>query len=367
MKFCLPALTLVFLVSTNLAAQSSSSERVHGFFSITIPAAQSVGSRQLSVVSLPLYQAPLKVEDGGPAGEMTGRVTAITNETLTAAEANWEADALSQDNAPYYVRFTSGSFAGLLIRITANSETTLTLDNRGEDLITYVSPGQDTFEIIAGHTLLSAFGTGEANLDATGVVGSTNNAGNDADQIQIHDSTGWNTYIYNTLNQQWQLKDSLRPSKKDDTIIRPDAAIIYNRAGTSDLQLVTTGYVPDQDVQVLTLNGVNMVAANFPIDRELQDLKLEEMPSWRPVGGPDNYSAEQADAVTITDGTSGWKTYVYHAQREQWELKDSLRPSDQGDTPILAGNGIMILKQGDANEVQVFADPLPENYQLTLN
>lgn len=347
-------------------AQDGSPTRAQGYFNVVIPGAEAVGTPKVSMVSLPLYPRPLPTAEGGPTGAMAGLIDSVTGDTMTDTDAGWLAGELSTEAAPYYVRFTSGTLAGRMMQITANTTDTLTLETDGDALTGSVTVGTDGYEIVAGHTLISAFGTGVADINTPGVLGGADGSGDGADVIQINDGLGWSSYVYNVTSDRWELRGSLRPFSRNNIPISPESCLIYNRAGLSDFTLVTTGHVPDQGVQILVATGVNMIAANFPTDRELRELKLEEMPGWRPIGGPNNYTEAEADYVTIRDAV-GWLSYVYDADNSRWQRLGSLRPFDRGDTPIPAGTGLMILKRGSADDASIFLDPLPSYYQIATS
>lgn len=300
-----------------------------GYVTVEIPEG-SIGSPSVTVLSLPLYQT------ASITGSNSGTISSSSSNTITVTSAGWSAGELAADGEPYFLRIKSGNYSGSLFLISANTSDTLTLDTEGIDLSS-ISGSANTFEIVPGNTILSAFGTPN-----DGVVGST--SATEADLIYILDGS-WKKFYFNTANSRWEQPGLEFLGDQGNVVLPPNKSFIYARVG-GQYDLVTSGTVPVDQVQTSTNTGANtMVATNLPVDTRLDSLGVENMPSWRAVGDS-GVTAADADLVYILDGS--WKKYYYNRTTGEWLQPELEFLGDQSSTAISAGSGFLLGRFGSS-------------------
>jgi len=325
-----------------LPAQEVSSNPVG---SVTIEVAVgSAAGRTISVVSLPLTGI------ASAAGAMKGTITAVTSSTLANSAAGWTAGELSSVASPHVIRITSGAAKGrtfLISTATPNTATTVTLDSEDLSLLSFADAGisvGDSYEIIVCDTLGSVFGTPET----TRVLGAANSS--TADIIQVLVQGQYRQYYYNTTRNAWL---RVGPETVSTNVpLRPDAAVIYSRAGQTPLQFTIGGPVPMIERKALVRNsGATLLANWWPVEITLGASGIAELPGWIK-----STSAAAADTVQVNVG-GAWRKYYHNGT--QWLRVGPNTPSN--DVVLNVGDGVLIGKQGSQAGAGTVQQNLPYN------
>ncbi len=313
--------------------------------SVTINvAAGSVAGRAISVVSLPLSGAATA------SGAMKGTLTMVTSNTLANSAAGWTAGELSNASSPHVIRITSGTAKGrsfLISTGTANTSTTLTIDPEDLSLLNFIDAGisaGDSYEIVACDTLGSVFGTPES----TGVLGAANS--NSADVIQVLVQGQYRQYYYNTNRKAWL---RVGPETVSTNVpLRPDAAVIFSRAGQTALRFTIGGPVPLIERKALVRNsGATLLSNWWPVETTLGASGISELPGWIKSSSP-----EAADTVQVNI-SGAWRKYYHNGT--QWLRVGPNTPSN--NVVLNVGDGVLIGKQGSQTGANTVQQNLPYN------
>jgi hypothetical protein len=337
------AFSMTVLAAPALWAQSAATVP-QGYITLNVTAGTG-SARNLSVLSFPLQEV------GTLTGQMSGRLTGVTANTLSNSAAGWSAGALSAAATPYYIKLTSGSASGRIFLIstaTANTATTVTIDSvdaATTDLTTLsiqTGASGDTYEICAADTILSALGTPAT----TSILDGSSAAA--ADQIQVYSpSSGWLSYYYNTTSGWVRVGP---PIASGNTVIRPDTAVLYNRLAATPLTFILMGRVPTVDRKATVANsGVTVLSNCWPLDSSLSNSNIRNLPGW--VTG----SSTTADYVQIFSAANGWRQFYHNGTN--WLRVGPPIVSD--NEPIPAGAAVIITKRGSATGQAVLTQALP--------
>lgn len=315
-----------------------------GYVTVEIPAAPNSTTPSRTVFSLQLHD-PADV-----TGQEVGRITDVGANTISNSSAGWSAGALSVPSAPYFIRITSGAAEGRTFQISSsspNTATTLTVDNQGTDLtglgITTGANG-DTYAIIPGDTLISAFGSDVLSGDSADV----------ADNILYWNGVNWQTFYYHRSNNRWQ-QIGIGLSA-DHFVLRPDAGLMYVRRATSPLKFMFTGTVPTHDLQYVLRNGGKTFVANgFPVNTTLAAIAFDSVPGWEK-----NDDADAADQVLYWNGVN-WQRFYYHKTNARWQQAGINLSANNFTIP--AGSALMIARAGSATGVTTFLHDIPYNLE----
>ena len=228
------------------------------------------------------------------------------------------ASALSDGTTPYFARIATGQQAGRIMRITANTSNSITVDvtdNTNQTTALGYSgfslSAGDTIEIFKGNTLASLFGDGTANNPLRVQGGSTQS---NADQIGIYSKTTSQTYYYyfNTNSSDWRVSNNAWP--QNNFIIYPEYAIAIVRpvSSTGALRLSFLGEIPA--ISPLTKNtGQNYYSVSvnrFPCSIALADMKA---PAWNVSTSPFS-----ADTLGLANNTTGVVSAYFKKPDLQW-------------------------------------------------
>lgn len=217
------------LAASPLAAQSPSAAA--GYVTLSLPA---TAASQTNYFTPPLLPTPA----------YSGTASAVAASTLAISRTDWK--GLSWTGAPYYVLLTSGAQAGRVLRITANTASTLTLDTTDDsaqttslNLAGFAVAAGDQFEIIPAYTLATFFGATAAEQVLT--PGATAAA---ADEVSLWN---WKLNRYEAFYFSSQAGTWLSESaaNANGAVIPPGALIaITRRSGRPPVSLVQLGRVP---------------------------------------------------------------------------------------------------------------------------
>ena len=321
-------------IRSSFAATSVATDPV-GYMSYTVAAAIDASTPSTTALCIPLQD----VVSG--TGAITGQVTGISANTISNSAAGWSASAFAVTGAPCFVRIKSGAAKGLTLLITANSATDLTVDPQGMDLTTLgITPNTDTYQIIAGDTLLSLFGTN--------TLGGT--SADTADNVMYYNGSAWQTFYYNTTNNRWQQKGI--GISANNFVLRPDAGLLFVRRATTSLSFTVTGAIPTSDLRYLVNNsGSTFIANGFPTDTALSAVGYNNLPNW--VSSPDGQSA---DLVMFWNGSS-WQRFYYNSTNNRWQQVGL--GINANNFTIPAGKPVVIARIGSTSGSALLAHTIP--------
>ena len=357
---------LTALMAVNLgsyaSAQSVATTPV-GAVTVTVAASFDGVTYNTTQISAPLHATPLVPGDGvspvSPSGALIGKITSVGAATIEMSTAGWTSGQLSQPAYPIFVKITSGANQGRCFHITANTENTLTVNNQNTDLTTLTfmtGANGDTFELLAGDTLLGFLGT-----PSNGVVGGTASqfSGNQVDKVTLNNITNnvLFTYYYNTDFGQWRRSGS--STNQNNVVIAPDTGISYQRVANTDLVITLVGAVPTSRVRsIVPTLGTTVLARYFPTDATLVDLGIHNLPNWRKVGVGD-VTIATSDRVLIKNGLTIF-SYYYDGLSSQWKRSGS--GSNQGAVVVGAGSAVRIQRGGAVGSFDTWT--VDANYNL---
>lgn len=340
-KFKLLFASLAFAGITTLSAQTV------GYIQYTIAGSSNGTSQKITFISPPF------ITTATTTGLTNGVINSLTSNTVTVTGAGWTASDLVT-NGPTYFYVKSGSQAGLMLLVTANTTDTLTLDTETQNLTTLgITTGAsgDAFELIQGDTVANVFGT-----PAEGIIGGTASqfSAGQTDKIILRDNSGvTRTIYYSTESNQWRRSGS---GANQGTIrVSPYSGAIYYRISTTPLVLLSSGVVPSvQSRQLVPRSGVTFLSRFFPTDTTLGALGLENMTDWRSTNDA-GVTTTTADKVIVTDN-SGIVRQFYH-DGTSWKRGGS--GSSQNSVIIPAGSAIQVSRFGSTTNTEQFSQALP--------
>lgn len=321
-----------------------------GVINMTI-AGGSVGTPKLTSFCMPL-KSPVVA---GLVGQPTGTVTGVTATSISNSAAGWTNGALSQADAPCFLRIISGQGAGYVFQVstsTANTPTTATLITAGIDLTSLgIAAGTDRYELVPGDTLKSLFGTGGDGANGA-VLGGLTQANSDV--VRVSSGGAWSDYYFHTGFNQWR-QGSL-PVSRDNIVIYPNAGITYTRKAASNIILPIFGGVPDVGAKTLVGSaGPSYIANNFPVDRAIGSFGFENIPGFVKANPP-AIPITSADTVSVWSGVA-WNTYHYNAALSQW--REGSLPVNRSSIVVPAGRPIWIQKKTGSSGSVVFSESVP--------
>ena len=225
-------------------------------------------------VSLPFHR-PVALET--QVQSMTGNVISISaSANITASQFVYVKN--SQPNT-YYVQFTTGGRAGMYYTVTANDQTSITIDNNGDSNLSNVVGSGNTFRVIPYWTLNTLFPSGQginqssspsANQRNSSILFMPNNVPGVASTTSgINLVSAVSFYYYNgsagtppNNGPGWRKASDNTFAILNDTIIYPDTFFTVHNAIPGDTTLTVVGAVP---MSAYT-TPITVLAANKPQD-----------------------------------------------------------------------------------------------------
>lgn len=288
----------------------------------------------------------------------SGSASAVTADTVTLSDAAFSAGELSVSGSPYFLRIAGGAQAGRLLRVTANTADTVTLDTSDNSTKTTalttagfaLSPG-DAVQLVPGDTLASLFGDASAGNPLLFVGGTSAFS---ADTVSIYNKTSgkFDTYFYSTTSGCWRL--STVDASANDVVIYPEAAIGIARRGVrSAATLAVVGEVPVVAPLTKVVGGSRSVYAStrFPVSLTLADLDLA---NWTKAN-----NAFTADTVQLYNTTTGRFDTYYQRLDATWR-KSTDAATDQSGLVLTAGSIVVFFKRASvADAASYLSSPLP--------
>jgi uncharacterized protein (TIGR02597 family) len=321
-----------------------------GYVTVTIAGSSNGTTYNLTPFSAPLHPT------ASITGQATGRITGVTSNTISNSSGGWQnPNGLSQVGSPYFVIIKSGTAVGRMFHITANTATTLTVNNSGLDLSTLITAGSsgDTYEIVPGDTLLGLLGT-----PADGIIGGTSSqfSANTIDKVLINDpnnNTAF-TYYYDTTASQWRRLGS--GVNQGNLVVSPKAGLQYSRISTTPLTFTFLGRVPSVGSKVqLAALGTTLLAPYYPKDTTLSSLGFQNISGWRKNGDP-GIDTSNCDQVVLKVGATIF-SYYYDVTLSQWRRLGS--GVNQNNVAVAAGTGIRVIRKGTSGQFHTWEQTLP--------
>ncbi len=285
----------------------------------------------------------------------SGKVSAVTANSLSTTDAMWTAGQFAQAGAPYFALMLSGGQTGRIFLITANTPSDVTLQVGSTNLTGdaarpdfSVSIG-DRFEIFPGDTLSTLFGDGTVNNPVQLQKGTSAFS---ADTVQIFNGVKWVSYFFHSINNYW-VSSSAPGTSQNNLVLYPDAGLMIARRGPTTT-IAIPGRAPTTSLVTRLAGGTtSSVAVRFPTDTTLGELNFSGPGSWVA-----SDVALSADRVNLFNGVK-WVAYYKTLTGAIWKEVGG-DGSDQSGKVIPAGSSVLIQKQGGASDsASFFSQPLP--------
>lgn len=273
----------------------------------------------------------------------TGFTTAVGTNTLTVSGVTWTTNQFAAAGSPYFITIRTGAEAGRTLLVTANTANTLTVDAEDTPLNTAgfaVVANTDAFELYAGKTLGSLFGTtATSGTLSSGVQGGSSTA--TADNIYVPSGNSTVTYYFSTTLNFWVL-DGTTTSANNLILYPDDGYLIYRNGATANLGFVT-GRVPSSKLLSKIPGGATTeISSRFPADTTLAGLNFGSPGTW--ITGTSDATADNLSVWN--SGGWYWQTY-YKNTSNQW-IEVGGDGTDQSAIPIPTGSALQIVKRGTA-------------------
>lgn len=293
-----------------------------GFMKFTI-AGGTPTAPATTAISVPLHDV------GGVSGLSSGAISAIGATTITVNSAGWTAGALSVAAIPYAVCIKSGVGEGATLKITANTDSVLTVEVASLSSLGVVAG--DRFEIIPLDTLWTFFGSNT-------LLGGT--SATDADVVYLSSGGAWVGYYFNTSRGFWVRTTGATSINRNDTTLQPASGILIERRAAAT-EIVATGTVPSMKYRASVANSGNtLIHSGFPTDVTLGSLAVETLlPGW-----VSNSSAVTADWLYVMQA-GAWVSYYNNGAH--WR-RTTGPDVDRSTVSIPAGSPILLFKKGTA-------------------
>lgn len=311
--------SLLFTFAVSASAATSSTPPQGG---LLIPVAAGTAlAPSTTAFAVPLYDLP------AASGATVGALASLTSTTLTVTNAGWTAGALASTAFPYAVQLTSGTAAGQLLTITANTATTLTVS--GGDPVALGVVAGDRFRLIPVDTLNSLFGSNTLLGGPTAAA---------ADNV-ILSTTAQTAYYYNTTLGRW-VRTTGPTTDRGNTPI-PALGMISIVRKSAALTLAFTGSVPTERTRLAVPNsGSIYLHSGFPVDLTLGTLAIQTaLPGW--VSGA---TAATADTLSVVSGAN--RVSYYH-NGTAW-VRTTGPATNRNTTAIPAGTPMVLTRVGSA-------------------
>lgn len=331
-----------------IQAQTTVNTVPEGMLTFSLPAT-GTGENSISYFSLPMTADPVYEDIVSSVTSSTISVANTSAFTGTLANLSQPASAV-----PYFVKFLTGAQAGRIMLVTGNTTTSLTLDTTDNtsastealtgntDYLTPTSPtpfnvkAGDRFEVFAGDTLASLFGT---NTVQNPLVLNGGGSSFTADTIGIYDVAFGivQAYYFNTTAGYWEVSGST--ANANNTILYPYSALtITRRQNEAATSFALTGRVPEV-ASLIKVPGSSIViyrSTGYPTDMTLSQLNFGS--NWT-----QGSSSFVADNIAVWDAAfSQFDTY-YQLADSTWRESGNAA-TDQSSFVIPAGT-ILVINQ----------------------
>ena len=343
------------LIANSALAQNATTTPV-GVMTITFPAVTTV-SDVLTYFTLPLANTPIR----------TSTPSAVGPDSLTFANVSWTPDQYKTNPASYFVRIMSGAQEGRILKITGNTQNTLTVSTVDDtststplNTANFTVTTSDIVEFHQADTLASLFGD---NISVNGTIANplavigASRAGS-ADTVTILDkATGASTaYWFNTSGAANQWRALTGTGIRNETPIFPDSAILLLRRKQQTARAAQpftfTGVVSTARTlqKSVPTRGVP-TSLNFPTDVTLASLQIGG--GWTKAN-----RAGSADTLSVFNPSNGKFDAYYQRTDNSWRLLTGT--ADVSSTVIPAGTVVLLLERTAGSGLSgYFSIPLP--------
>jgi len=285
----------------------------------------------------------------------SGKVSAVTTNTLSTTDATWTAGQFAQSGAPYFALLLSGGQTGRCFLVTANTASSVTLEigttNLNGDATSpdFSVAAGDRFEIFPGDTLATLFGDGTVTNPVQLQKGTSAFS---ADTVQIFNGVKWVPYFFHLTNNCW-VNATATGTNQNNLVLYPDAGLLVARRGPTTT-IAIPGRAPTTSLVTRIAGGTtSSVAVRFPTDTTLGALNFSGPGTWVA-----SDVALSADRVNLYNGVK-WVAYYKTVTGSIWRQVGG-DDSDQGGKVIPAGSSVLIQKQGSAaDSASFFSQALP--------
>jgi uncharacterized protein (TIGR02597 family) len=285
----------------------------------------------------------------------SGKVSAVTSNTLSTTDATWTGGQFAQVGAPFFALLLSGGQTGRIFLITANAASSVTLEvgttNLTGDATTpdFSVAAGDRFEIFPGDTLATLLGDGSVNNPVQLQKGTSSFS---ADTVQIFNGVRWVSYFFHLTNNCW-VNSAAPGTSQNDLVLYPDAGLMIARRGPTTT-IAIPGRAPTTSLLTRIVGGsTSSVAVRFPTDTTLGALNFSGPGTW-----VSSDIALSADRVNLFNGVK-WVAYYKTVTGSIWKQVAG-DDSDQSGKVIPAGSSVLIQKQGSAaDSASFFSQALP--------
>ena len=270
----------------------------------------------------------ITIEDPDDTGEDVATATAtvsggkITGITVTNQGSGYTSEpSVTVDCGPHVLRLTAGSGdQGRCFLITANTGTTVTVDNPNSENLSAIFTSDATVEILRASTLGELFGVSSASPLQTGTPST-------ADYVYLwSQSRGFFVNYFHfggngSFSKGWYDRTSIFSGAKNDLVIYPDEAFVIARRTGSEINLSFEGYAvtTDQKLQLPASGAQYLMNNPFGTDMFLCELISSADISSNSSGA--NWTKKFKTGTTANDGADGdnifllagstWKKYWY--------------------------------------------------------
>lgn len=280
-----------------------------------------------------------------------GAAAAVSLNSLSVAGAPWTASQFAHAGNPWFVMILSGAQTGRILRITANtaSSVTLAIDDTNLKIAGFTVLAGDRFEVFRGDTLGSLFGE-----TAAGLMLQAGTSALTADTVQIYTSLGYLSYYFDAARGYW-IRVNVPTVRQNDLVLPPDRGMLVTRRGPTT-SLSIAGRAPETALLTrLPAGTISAIAVRFPVNTTLGEWQYSGPGTWIA-----SDSSAVADRISLFDGVR-WNAYWKRATDGQWrELNGGL--NDQSAAIILAGSSVLISKHGRGVGISgFFRQALPYN------
>ena len=264
-----------------LHAQTTNYSQVVGYTTTTVKGHGGAASSWFSFLPIQMLKPSVFIGVGSASGT-----------TVTLTGANLTAVGPSAGYPTHFLMIKSGTGAGYFSDVTSFTSTSVTL---ADDLSSFIA-SDTSLAVIPHYKLSEVLGTGAGlKIGGGGSVGA-------ADTVQVSDSTGvLKTYYYKTgIGAGWKTSAGADAS---GVVVYPTDGLLISRKLSSDVSIVQTGEVADNNIKTTFVQGLTAASSGFPTSLTMPDL-TSVLAGSGAVGTADNL-------IVVNPATGKLDTYYY--------------------------------------------------------
>ena len=320
------AIFVAAVMAGNAQSNTVNSDIV-GYQSVTVPVGRSV------------FSAPFILEEVAKGS--------VSANTATQVDSSVGAITLPTANQ-YYMEILSGAYEGDRIDVDVNATNAAQSANPGRIVLKSVSYNSNTLtgsEIVGQRVAIRKHLTFSAltSLISSGSFVASAIA-NNADQILVYGTTGFETYYYFSAAQGWYKQT---PTGSAQTkVIPPGSAIMFVKK-TAPVTLTGLGTVRTTKLQMPMTSGYQLVSTGYPVDSALSALTPNG--AWTP-----SAIANNADQILVY-GATGFETYYYFSAAQGWYKQT---PTGKSTNNVLLSSGGYLVKKKSSDVNYAISSPV---------